>query len=132
MPPPYSLCISTVCATTTATQIKDAFHSLGVAHVSHVDLIPNYTHAASSPAAMGTNRAFIYITKWETTPNAQIALQHLLSNESNFKLMHQFPHFWRVVVKKTKPATKPMASRSYLRTKCAPDVAEWPRSPLVR
>lgn len=130
-PIPYSLCISAVCPNTTATQIKNAFHSLGVACVSHVVLVPNYTPALST--IPGTNRAFIYIKKWETTPNANTAIRHLLSEDSNFKLMYQFPQFWRVVEKQnfkktTTNSHNPNSNPSVRYIHRASDSIKWGRS----
>ena len=97
---PYSLCIPAASSSTTELDIKTLFQSLGIAKVSRVDIVKNHSKANANANAKSFNRIFIYIAQWETTPNAIIALRHLMTDQ-NFKIMHQFPQFWRIVKKRT-------------------------------
>jgi len=81
-----SICIPRIDNDIAKWQISDVFRKLDIGTIKKIDLVVNHrTH---------TTKGFIHFKKWKNNERAQ-ELKNRLNDGDTFKLVYEFPHYWK-------------------------------------
>ena len=81
-----SICIPRIEGDITKWQVSDVFNKLALGKLKRIDIVYNHKQ--------NTNKIFVHFKHWiPTTRNDNI--KNLLNSGGNFKLVHNFPQYWK-------------------------------------
>ncbi len=84
-----SICIPKIVSSVTYNDINYGFQKLNIGKIDRIDIVSNY----NSPSL----RAFIHFEYWHNNERTN-HLKNLIVNGKYFKLVYNFPWFWKCVL----------------------------------